>query len=256
MRAISLLIIGLFLLSVPTFAIYKDSQTLSLDAGKIKRMRVDCGAGDLEIEGVEGLDKIEVEARIIIKGIDDEDIDDFLDDYMDLELEDNGNYAKLTSRFDHNGNGFFIRRTTSLIDLTIRVPVEMRFDIDDGSGEIVIQNINGDIEIEDGSGEIGVFDIGGNVRIDDGSGEIEMKNITGDIDLNDGSGDVRINIVTGDIEIDDGSGDIRVRTVDGNVTVDDGSGDIRIDDVTEDVDVEDDSSGGQRITNVDGRVRR
>ncbi|MEE9443445.1 MAG: DUF4097 family beta strand repeat-containing protein [candidate division Zixibacteria bacterium] len=257
MRAISFLVIVLILLSVPALAIYKDTQTLSLDASKIERLRINCGAGYLEIKGVEGLKTIEVEARIVIKGIDDEDIDEFIDDYMDLELEDKGNYAKLTSHFDYDGGGFFRRiATRALIDLTIQVPIEMELDIEDGSGLIAIQKVNGDVDIEDGSGEIGLFDIGGNIRINDGSGEIEMEDITGDIDLDDGSGDIRINVVTGDIEIDDGSGDIRVRRVDGSVTVSDGSGDIRIDDVTQDVDVEDDSSGSRHITNVEGKVYR
>ena len=68
---------------------------------------------------------------------------------------------------------------TRVINLTVRVPKNMDVEVDDGSGEVKIAQINGNIQIDDGSGEINIRDIRGDVGIDDGSGtfvEIHFTN--------------------------------------------------------------------------------
>ena len=94
------------------------------------------------------------------------------------------------------------------------------------------------------------------VAIDDSSGDIRVARLGGRLEIDDGSGDIDIREVAGDIAIDDGSGDIDVLKTGGSVKVDDGSGDITIDGVGGDVLIEDAGSGDVRIDNVKGRVIR
>jgi len=236
---------------------YVKVETLELDADGLKMLDIDCGAGFLEIEGDPDLDMIKVEAEIIIENIDDDEAEEFVDEYMRLDLDRQGKRGKLTSTFEQ-GNilSKIFKRSSARINLTIKMPADMRLKIEDGSGDIDIRTITQDVIIDDGSGEMSVVDVGGDVDIEDGSGEITLELIGGDVKIDDGSGEIDAIDIDGDIDVDDGSGDIVIRRVAGDVTVDDGSGDIRIDDVREDVRILDEGSGDCKITNVDGRVRR
>jgi hypothetical protein len=270
-----LILIAILLLAISASADYIEVRQLELPAGDIKLLEIDCGAGFLEILGVAGLDKIEVEAEIILENFDDDEAEDFMDRFMELELRDRGSKAWLISNFEYEGpiRSLFSFNGNKLINLTVRMPANIaleiedgsgyiaiedinnEIDLDDGSGEITIENCTGEIRLEDGSGDIEISKIEGLVEIDDGSGSIRANEINGDLTLDDGSGNIRIRNVVGDIDIDDGSGDMSIRDIDGVVVVDDGSGDIKINGVTQDVRIVDSGSGDCDIANVDGKVR-
>ncbi len=273
MRTIKFLFALILLFAVSAFADYENIQILSLSADGIEELEIDCGAGYLQIKGVEGLATIEVEAEIYIEGMKKSKAEDFIEDNMNLSLRDRGKTARLISEFDNSGFSFglFTGYRSAGINLTIKVPKNMILDIDDGSGEIIIEDIeneidindgSGDIEIEnvigrldisDGSGDLRLTDTEGNIRLEDGSGEITFENINGNIDIDDGSGDIEFDKIIGSIELDDGSGEIDANEIEGDFFIDDGSGDIDLRDVTGDVEI-DDSSGDMEITKIGGTV--
>jgi hypothetical protein len=257
MRHLFTAILSVCILTIPAFADYIEERNLEVSADDINMLRIDCGAGFLEIEGVDGMETIEVEAEIILD-MRDKKAKEFMEDYMDLELRTQGSSARLTSNFDNPGffSNIFRSNKNMLINLTVKIPRDIELRIDDGSGYIIIENVGDDITVDDGSGEITFIGIEGDLRIDDGSGDVDMEDIVGDIEIDDGSGNVDIANVTGDIEIDDGSGNIYVERVDGTVIVDDGSGNIKINHVSEDVKIIDEGSGHCSITNVDGDIDR
>jgi len=212
---------------------YEETRDLKVDTGGIDTLRVDAGAGYLQIVGVEGLDDIEVTATIVIDGEDDDDALHIIESDMRLSLEKDGDTATLVAMFDNSGWRF---GDSPLINLDVRVPSNLHLLVDDGSGSIDISKVRGDISLDDGSGSLRMTDVGGNIEIDDGSGSID---VTG---------------VGGDIRINDGSGSIDVRNVTGSVTVDDGSGGIDVRDVGKDLIIVDDGSGGLDYSNISGRV--
>ncbi len=254
------------------YADFNETRNLNLAADGIKELKIDCGAGFLDVKGFADLKNIEVEAEIILEGYDDDDAAEIIDRYMILKLEERGDKAMLQSYFDDSNNWSFFGYRNRMINLTVRVPLNMGLNIedgsgyiyiedienavtiDDGSGEITIMNIGGDARIEDGSGEIEVSDIRGSMDIEDGSGSIDLDNIHGQLTIDDGSGSIRADNIEGDVDIEDSSGDMTIKSVNGSIVVDDGSGDIRIDGVSKDVRIVDAGSGGTRITNVEGRV--
>lgn len=258
MKALLIAFVCSFLISSSVLADYIEEKDLSIPADKVQELKIDCGAGFLEIEGVEELDNIEVNAEIVIEHMSKKKAMKYVEEYMELELEGKGKYARLRSGFEHDKISLFSSSSlrSAVINLTVRMPKNISLDISDGSGYIAIQNMDNDIFISDGSGEITAEKINGHLDISDGSGSVELRKIVGNVQVKDGSGSVNIRDVEGDVEIDDGSGEIVVRLIDGNVVVDDGSGSIRIDRVTQDVAIINEGSGGCSISNVDGRVRR
>ncbi|RKX17140.1 MAG: hypothetical protein DRP51_11375 [Candidatus Zixiibacteriota bacterium] len=273
MRTIKFLISLILLFAVSAFADYEDTQILSLSADGIEELQIDCGAGYLQIKGVDGLATIEVEAEIYIEGMRKSKAQDFIEDNMNLSLRERGKTARLNSNFDNSGFSFglFTGYRSAGINLTINVPKNMILDIDDGSGDIIIEDIENEIEIDDGSGDIEIenvidrlditdgsgdlrlTDIEGDIRLNDGSGELIFDNIKGNIDIDDGSGDIEFEKIIGSIELDDGSGEIDATGIEGDFFIDDGSGNIDIRDVTGDVEI-DDSSGDMEIVKIGGTV--
>ena len=224
----------LFVFCLTTAFSFEKTERLNLSANGIDRLVIDCGSGYLKVAGEESLRNIEVEAEIIVRGKRDRDMEDYVTDHVRLELKRQGNKAVLLSVFKESFPRINFRER--VINLTVRAPKNMDVEVDDGSGEIDVAQMNGDIQIDDGSGTITIRDIRGDVEVDDGSGTVD---ITG---------------VAGSVTIDDGSGTIDVSNVEENVEVTDGSGSIYIDTVGGDVIIRDDGSGGLRIRNVKGRV--
>ncbi len=226
--------LALFVFCISIAFAFEKTERMSLSAEGIDKLVIDCGSGFLYITGEESLKSIEVEAEIVVKGKSEKDIEDYVENYVKLELKKQGNKAVLASMFKNQFPRINFR--TRVINLTVRVPKNMGLEVDDGSGEVKIEHIDG------------------NLQIDDGSGEIEVRDILGDVDIDDGSGTIDVRNVTGNVSIDDGSGTIKVSDIGKNVKVSDGSGSIYIDGVVGDVIIKDDGSGGVSIKNVSGRV--
>jgi DUF4097 and DUF4098 domain-containing protein YvlB len=236
--------LAIFMLGLFTWAAagdYVETRNLKLPAEDLKKLEIDCAAGFLKVNGIPGLQEIQVEAEIVVKDMDDDRAQKELQRYLELSLEKYGQRATLISDFDHSAfsmSSILGKKTQVSINLTVKMPREMDLEVDDGSGAVEIQNITGD------------------VLIDDGSGEIEIKNINGDVDIDDGSGELIIERIKGDVKIDDGSGELLVTEIEGSVFIDDGSGKITIDGIVGDVIIEDDGSGSVKIKNVKGKVVR
>ncbi|MCP5047460.1 MAG: DUF4097 domain-containing protein [bacterium] len=256
----TLLIIIVFCMAAAAAAFGETTETskqLTLQgADSLSALEVDCGSGFLKLEGVDGLKEIEVNATIIVKGIDDAKTKDYVGDYVKLTLSKKGSKAVLVSKIKSGIFSSIFRSGHAVINLEVRVPKKFALDIDDGSGFIEISNVNGNVELDDGSGSIKCEDVGGTVKIDDGSGSIQLENIGGDIDIEDGSGSIQVSKAGGDVNLDDSSGGISVYDTKGSVTVDDGSGGILIDGVKKDVDIKRAGSGSVTIRNVEGKIRR
>ena len=189
---------------------------LTLDSQDLQGLIAETGAGSLEIIGVEGLTQIKLVADIYSNK-------DSNDNKLILTLEKKANKAKLKADFEQSG----FNNYSPYIDLKLQVPANLALDIDDGSGAILISKMTADINVKDGSGEL-IINGGNNVSIDDGSGDIEVSKISGNLTIDDGSGAIKVTDIRGNIAIDDGSGNIEVANVQSPVTITDGSGDINV----------------------------
>ncbi|GGI99501.1 hypothetical protein GCM10007978_41620 [Shewanella hanedai] len=213
-------------------------QSLQLDANGLNALVAETGAGALEIQGIVGLTHIKLEADIYTyEGIN-----------PILTLEKDGDSASLIANFER----YNVSGNSPYIDLIVKVPAEMKMDIDDGSGSIKIQGTSADIAIKDGSGSLEV-EGGRNLNIEDGSGSIVLSDVNGSIMLDDGSGSIEIMHVNGDVTVNDGSGSLDIEKVQGMVTIDDGSGSIDVND-TKGLRIIEAGSGSLSFDNIDGKV--
>jgi DUF4097 and DUF4098 domain-containing protein YvlB len=228
-----LVVIAAIFLVVSSGISAQEVKTLKLPAEGVNTLEISCGAGFLKVHGVEGLNTIEVNAEISVRGVGQDDMKKFIENHVTLSLENKGGRAVLMSDIKERPIFSF---HDARIDLTVSVPRKMNLDVDDGSGSIDIGNIIGDLYIEDGSGEMLVENIQGNLKIVDGSGEIHVREISGNV------------------AIDDGSGSITAVRIGGSLTIDDGSGSIDVDGVEKDLILKETGSGGVHFRNIKGQV--
>jgi DUF4097 and DUF4098 domain-containing protein YvlB len=232
---------GCVVVASPSRADFHIQKELSLDARSLTAFDIETGSGSLVVVGEKGLNEIKVTADIYT--------DKKYTDNYELTLKESGNSAFLVAK-NHSSSGFWVGNSPH-IDVVIHVPEAMALDIDDGSGDININNINAQVNIKDGSGDLVVKNIMGDTNINDGSGEIEVDQISGDVNIVDGSGEININEVNGNLTIDDGSGTIYAKNINGNADIEDGSGDLTVKRITGTVTV-DDGSGSININDAGG----
>jgi len=207
-----------------------DTVTLSTDATDVEILRLDIGNGDLYLHGDPAATEIVVYATIQGFGADPCPVKQSLQ----LSLEPIDGVAWLDAYFsaEHEGGGW--------VDLDVTVPAGISVEGSDGTGDAYFELIGG-LSLIDGTGDLSVRDVRGDVRIDDGTGDIWIDGVGGDISIVDGTGDIVVSDAHGDVTIDDGTGDIVLESV-GAVTIWDGSGDIVVRGAR-DVDVVSDGSG-------------
>lgn len=199
------------------------------EARRDARFAVDSGdrlllvarSGSLRVEGRAGSTEVVIQGRACASS------EDLLERII-LTTDRDGSRAHVEVAEIDWEDGWFDGDRYARLDLTVEIPAGMRVEIQDGSGEMLVRG-TGELLIDDGSGEIDIDDITGDVRIDDGSGEVIVANVRGSVTIDDGSGEVTVREVTGSVTVDDGSGSIEIAGVGGSVRVpDDGSGSLDV----------------------------
>ena len=230
---------------------YKADRNATVNASGARRIRVEAGAGFLNITGRTGISEVRV------RGVASASSRRLLDEIR-LVAERRGDEVFIKMDVpDHNGSlwDVFNGDSRQMLDLTIDVPVTVPLDVSDGSGELKIKG-TGAVRLEDGSGDLELSGITGNVHVTDGSGNIVIAGVDGDVEVHDGSGNIDANNVTGNFTIgEDGSGNIDVTGVSGTMRVeDDGSGEIHVNRVGGDFIVNEKGSGTIEYETVKGSV--
>ncbi len=148
------------------------------------------------------------------------------------------------------------RGTRCTIDITVKVPAGLKVEIKDGAGKIRVREVAG-VLIDDGSGDIKVTTIGGDVEIEDDVGEISVRGVTGSVTVDDGQDDLAIQRVDGDVVVtEDGSGAIFIVDVKGSVLIEnDGTGKIQVEQIGGNFTVIDNAAGAINHQRVTGTVK-
>lgn len=218
---------------------------LSLQTNKAKEIFIDVGAGNLKVTSG-NTDQVTVNAKVYSKKYDSiDELTQVFEDKMEFSLESKGSTIILKAM---NRKSFFGNNNTNIaIDLDMVIPKRMNVEIDDGSGDMWLTDIDGTLKIDDGSGSTVIDNVNGKVFIDDGSGNLTISNVLSSVTIDDGSGKIKMNNIQGNVTIDDGSGAINITQVAGDIKVDDSSGSINVTEMAGHFTLVDDGSGSVHV---------
>lgn len=229
---------------------FRADRSLDVDPKGLSLFKLDTGAGDLIVEGVAGLAKIEVRGKACASA--QESLDN-----IQLVQQLEGATATVGTKIPDEGSNWslFGAGHYAYMDVHVRMPAGLKLDLRDSSGDLEVSGLTNGLELKDSSGDIKLRDIAGAVNVTDTSGDIVVHGIRGDFTvISDSSGDIDVDDVKGSAVVqEDSSGDIALRHVGGDARVDrDSSGDIAFEDIGRDAVVGADGSGDITADGVKG----
>jgi Putative adhesin len=125
---------------------------------------------------------------------------------MQVGYDLRGNTLAVSARVNWHLLQFGMNR----IDLEISVPTSCDLRLENGSGNVVLQGINGEIKLRTGSGRIDASQLQGRMTLKTGSGAISVAGASGQVTLATGSGriDASATLLAGASQFKTGSGSI------------------------------------------------
>ncbi len=113
------------------------------------------------------------------------------------------------------------------IDYEITVPAQTAIRTHSGSGDLTIEQTQGNLDLQTGSGDVKLSRVSGDIRLQTGSGDVRARDISGAVRGGAGSGDIELEETgSGDVDLHTGSGNITARGIHGAFHAEAGSGDI------------------------------
>jgi DUF4097 and DUF4098 domain-containing protein YvlB len=88
--------------------------------------------------------------------------------------------------------------------------------IDAAAGDVVAEDISGDVKVKTASGDIRLGAVGGRLEVAAASGEVLVRSVAGDVTAKTASGDIEIGEVAGSVSAHSASGDIAIRRLTGD----------------------------------------
>lgn len=246
---------------------YSAERNLDIDPSGLRTLALVLGSSDASVEGVAGLNRIEVRGRACASE------ENWLAD-LTVAQSRSGDRVTVTPEQHHSNHFNLFGSSYAYVDLQVRMPAKLALEVKSASGDADISEVatldftssSGDLKLRHVAGDVGLEVSSGDVIADDvgnlslrrsGSGDITARSVHGAVKVGHvGSGDLHFDDVRDNVEVDSiGSGDVQVSRVGGDVTVGSiGSGDVTADGVGGNFTVRSAGSGDIRERNIKGHV--
>jgi hypothetical protein len=165
----------------------------SIDSGPEPRVRVTNGAGQVRVEGVEGLDALEYEVTKYAMGPD--------------PAAAKREASEVPVNFSREDSTFVLQtdggRGTGA-NYTLRVPAGGSVEVESGAGDVEVSGLSGEVRVLAEAGDVTVRKAGNDVTVAAPRGDVVIDDVsteTGQAELEVGSGDVALrDLIVGTLE--------------------------------------------------------
>jgi Toastrack DUF4097 len=173
----------------------------SIDSGPEPRVRLTNGAGQVQVEGVDGLESVEYEVTKYAMGPDPAAAKKEASEVpVDLSREDS------TFVLETDGG-----RNTGA-NYVLRMPSRGAVEVESEAGDVEVAGLSGNVKVLAEAGDVMVHGVGGDVTVESPQGDVAISDInteTGQTELEVGSGDVTLrDVIVGTLEARVESGDV------------------------------------------------
>jgi hypothetical protein len=201
-------------------SIYEDS----IESGTEPMIHLTNGPGRVRIEGVDGLETVELSAKRYARGRNPTAAKNNASD-VPVNVANDGSTLEISS---DGGSG-------TGVDYDLRVPPGAAVEIESTAGDVEISGLDNEATARVESGDVSMEDVKGSIVIEAPQGDVTVKSIsteTGNVDITVGSGDLDLeNLVVGIMEARVDSGDVTLLgrfSGSGRVLVETGSINVRL----------------------------
>lgn len=162
------------------------NQTYDLDAAGVKKLQLSNSSGQVQIDRYEG-DQIKVDVAMVIRSNDKEEALKLAEDM--IEVTEGETVSILTRNAGLPGNN---RNYEVNVHYAIKVPNRMDYDIHNQYGEIMLEDLLGNVQVEGQYGRVEAKNIQGDVRIQNSFGDTNVQDISGKVEIDSEQGQVTI----------------------------------------------------------------
>jgi Toastrack DUF4097 len=174
----------------------------SIETGPEPLVRLTNGPGRVSIEGVEGLENVEISAKRYARG---RNTAAAKENAADVPVETSSGEDSGLEISSEGGGG-------TGVDYALRVPPGTVVEVKSETGDVEVSGLENDATVRAESGDISVEDVRGSIAIEAPRGDVTVESVsteTGNAEITVGSGDLEIeNLVVGILEARVESGDV------------------------------------------------
>lgn len=121
------------------------------------------------------------------------------------------------------------------LDVLVTLPTGSQAVIRTGSADITVSGTLSQSQLKSGSGDVVVDVVDGALVVETGSGDIRVEEVRAELKAKSGSGDVLVGHAGATTLVSTGSGDVQLRATRGPAVVKTGSGDVKVGDAGADL---------------------
>ncbi|MGA8277746.1 MAG: hypothetical protein WB784_06090, partial [Rhodanobacteraceae bacterium] len=124
---------------------FRADRSVDIDAGGLTGLKLDTGAGDLTVEGMPNLNRIEVRGKACAS-------EQAALAGLQIEQRRDGASAIVATRIPDQGSSWSLfGNHYAYIDVTVRMPAQLALTLRDSSGDLEIGGVSGTVHLTDSS---------------------------------------------------------------------------------------------------------
>jgi DUF4097 and DUF4098 domain-containing protein YvlB len=214
------------------------------------QLSIDSDFGSIKVES-SGTNEVEVKVVQEFRGLDQDEIDEFLKDFK-VDFEHTGNNVQIIAKYRRSRRGNMWDKVR--IKFKVNIPKKFDVDLNTSGGSISVANLEGDVKTHTSGGSLSFGHIAGPVTGKTSGGSISLQSSTQDAYIQTSGGSITIGEIGGDLDAKTSGGSITVRKAEGEVNVSTSGGSISVDEVRGVIDAS--TSGGSVTAHISRQPRK
>jgi hypothetical protein len=201
-------------------SVYEDS----IESGPEPLVRLVSGPGQVRVEGVEGLENVEISAKRYARGRNSTVAKENASG-VPVDVSNDGSILEISS---DGGRGVGV-------DYDLRVPAGSVVEVESSAGDVEVSGLDNEVRVVAESGDVSLQDVQGSIAVEATQGDVTIQSVnteTGNAGIMVGSGDLELaDLVVGILEARVEIGDVSLGgrfSGSGSVLVETGSIDVRL----------------------------
>ncbi len=225
------------------------SEDKIINVSSEKELIVENEFGSIDVEGYDN-DKISIESEIVMQHNNEEYAKKIANNIIDINQ--NKDMVNISSNIRK-----YIKDRSKVgsieVNFTIKVPKNMKLDLDNNFGRIDVKSINKKVSIDNEHGDVDISYIDSNVEVRNKHGKVNIDTVSKQLEVINSFGDIEVNNVSESAYISNSHDDIYISDVKGDLEINGSFSKIQVKDIKGNLDIKDNNENIY-LNNIKGKV--